>query len=150
MKNTFKVLSLIAMVAIIGLTMTACGDPGDDGVAKKIQITGVDSLNGKRVTIGVADTKGGKTTVRAVGQGDVTKSTFTISLKSNAAGKQGENYTGTAEVYIYAFVDVSDPTSLDDDLTYIYTGDGDDSSGQKIATTEATTTLAWADFKPVS
>jgi len=31
MKNTFKVLGIIAMVAVVGFSITACGDDGGDG-----------------------------------------------------------------------------------------------------------------------
>jgi len=151
MKNTYKLLSIIAMVAVIALSMTACGDPGDDGVPKKIQITGLPvsgtgSLQGKVITIGIADSKGGKTSVYAVGQGTVSNSTFLISLASNASGKKGQPFTGTGLVYIYAFVDVSNPDSLDDDDTYIYTY-GDDTMGTKYDIQEATSVIPWSNFK---
>ena len=45
MKNTIKLLGIIAIVAIIGFSMAACGD--DDGGGGGLTITGLGSFNGK-------------------------------------------------------------------------------------------------------
>ena len=150
MKNTFKLFSIIAMLAVIALSMTACGDPGDDGVPKKIEITGIptsgtNSLMGKTITVGIADSKNGKAAVYAVGQGTVSNSTFLISLVSNASSKKGEPYTGTGLVYIYIFVDVNNPDSLNDDDTYVYK-DGDDTGGTKYDIQDAKSSIPWSKF----
>jgi hypothetical protein len=48
MKNTFKLLGIIAIVAISGFSMTACSDD-DGGSSGGLTITGLGSFNGKYV-----------------------------------------------------------------------------------------------------
>jgi len=53
MKNTIKVLGIIAIVAVIGFSMAACGgdDEGDDSsTAGRLIITGLSSYNGWKIT----------------------------------------------------------------------------------------------------
>jgi hypothetical protein len=53
MKNTIKVFGIIAIVAVIGLTMEACKTPGQEGfeatTAGQLTITGLSAHDGKTI-----------------------------------------------------------------------------------------------------
>jgi hypothetical protein len=126
MKNTFKIFGIIAMVALIGLSFTACDeeDEGDDGVQKSLVITGFpNELVGRFITIAICDQKDSKPVIKAFNQTTVKAST-TVPLFSGNEKKKGEAYTGTGKAYIYLFIDknVQNPTKndLEDDDIYAY------------------------------
>jgi uncharacterized protein (DUF2147 family) len=53
MKNTIKVFGIIAIVAVIGFTMTACPPDDDEGpdssTSGRLTITGLNSYNGRTI-----------------------------------------------------------------------------------------------------
>ena len=49
MKNTIKVFGIIALVAVIGFSMSACDDTPEDSPESQITFTNASALNGKRV-----------------------------------------------------------------------------------------------------
>ena len=55
MKNTIKVLGIIAIVAVIGFSMAACGgddEDDDSSTAGRLTITGLSSYNGWKIAAG--------------------------------------------------------------------------------------------------
>jgi hypothetical protein len=138
MKNAFKFFGTIVMVTVIAFSMTACSmDPGDDGVPKTLVITGIPdtdgtganavTLKGKTLTVAICDSdRRGNPQIVALDQ-TTSQSTVTSLLLSGNENKKGGSFTGTGEYYIFLFFDVSNPSSLTDDLTYVY------SAGSQIA-----------------
>jgi len=107
MKNTFKVLGIIAIVAIIGLAMTACSEDSSPGT---LTITGLGSFNDK-YAIGMteddlplvaADNVNFKTeTINGVkiASGSVTLNVF------KANGKGGVyDYNGSGKAVFYVII----------------------------------------------
>jgi len=151
MKNTIKLLSIIAMLAVITFSMTACGDPGSDGVPKYFEITGIPvsggtNLTGKYITIGISGVKAGQAKIFAVGQGIINGATFKILLRSNADDKKGQPYDGTGPVDVYMFVDGDGLLTPGNYDVYIYSGGGNDVNGVPYDIQDETSTLRWADF----
>jgi hypothetical protein len=125
MKNTIKLFAIIAMTAVIGLSMTACNlDPGDDGVPKYLTITGVPTTGTTvpttgNVAVGLADVStGGKTTLVAYSEVPVA-GTLEIPLLSYKKGN-GEPFTGTGEFFILLIFDNNTKDNDNDDVNYIY------------------------------
>jgi len=152
MKNTFKLLSVIAMVALIGFSFIACDleDPGNDNVDKILKINGIpSSFNGKQITVAITDNdKKGDPKIVALAQVD-SKENVTAPLFSGNENKRGEAFTGTGKFYILLFFDVNNTKSnLKDDDTYAYTMSGN--IPYKYEITEETTTLNWSDFKLIN
>jgi len=52
MKNTIKVFGIITIVAVIGFSMSACGEEeeSDSSTAGRLTITGLSSYNGRKIT----------------------------------------------------------------------------------------------------
>jgi hypothetical protein len=156
MKNAFKLLSIIAMVAVIGFSMLACdlGDPGDDKVAKFLVITDIPdkvdndtvTLKDKQITVAIcSNSKKDGIEIVALNQAN-SKDTVKIPLLSGNESKQGEPFTGTGEFYIFLFFDVKDTTKdIKDDTTYAYGGGGNLATKYNIQ--NETTTLSFSDFK---
>jgi hypothetical protein len=153
MKNTFKLFGLIAILAVIGVSMTACPavDEGDDGIPKTLIITGIGTTQTTTLTVGIADvdTKKKKTELVAYNQVSPQSGTFgdsvTIPLLSYVKG-DGEPYTGTGDYFIVLIFD--GPTTGDnDDITYMYTGTVGGTQPSKCSITKPTTTVAFNQFK---
>jgi len=103
MKNTFKILGIIALSAIIGFAFTACKeDDSDDtngGGSAALTVTGLSAYNGKYFY----GTNG--STIHAMAANGsaalISNGSVSLSVKTEA----GANYTGTGSVilYFYAF-----------------------------------------------
>jgi len=172
MKNIFKVLSIIAMVALIAFSFVSCEDedPGNDGVQKSLVITGIptDTLNtsatattdvkGKQLTVALCNQKGGAT---GKGKGDFELYAFNqITIPGTSPGATGATieialisattkvqFTGTGQYYVLLYFDTSDtPTDLSDDITYSYTAQAGGTVPLTINITEDKTTLEFNKF----
>ena len=155
MKNTFKLFGIIAMTAVIVLSMAACGDLGDDKVDKYLVITGIpdndptDSsvlLKGKLITVAICDNnQRGDFKMIALNQSNFAKD-VKIPLLSGNEQKKGEAYTGTGKYFVYLFFDLNDPDKLDDDYVYAYTGSATGRTQYRVEIIEPTTTLDFSTF----
>jgi len=103
MKNTIKLLSIIAVVAMIALSVSAC-DAGFDNVQKTIKITDIDTTkyNNRGMTVAVAKGKVNKQKVDAWGQGKITSSSCEFPLISKTTGEQ---WKGSGNLYVYIFIE---------------------------------------------
>jgi len=146
MKNVFKLFSIIAMVAVIGFSMTACDmDPGNDDVPKSLKITGITGdgvpTSGK-VAVGIADiSKKGKANLVAYSEVAV-KETVDIPLIS--AKRQGEYYTGTGDYYIILIFDNGTADNDNDDANYVYSNGT--STALKYKISQEVTTISFDKF----
>jgi len=145
MKNTYKFLSVIAVIAIIGLSMSACEvDAGDDGVKKSLRITGItgtDVPTTGNVAVGIADIKAkGKSNLVAYSEVSVSS---TVDIPLISAKRQGEQYTGTGEYYIILVFDNGTDTDSDD-VNYVYSNGT--TSALKYNITQEVTTIAFDKF----
>jgi len=105
MKNTFK-LGIIVLVAIIGLSFTACDSDDDDGAPKtggKLTITGLEAYNGKYI---FAQGNLDATTVLYAAE------RLDITGRNNKAGRINN---GSAELKVWAVTVSNDD---DDDARY--------------------------------
>jgi len=148
MKNTYKLLSIIAMIAVIALSMTACdlGDPGDDGIPKYLIITGISNdLIGKQITVAICDSdKKGDPKIVALDQ-ITSAATVTSQLVSGNENKKGGNFTGTGDFYILLFFDVNNTKdNLKDDTCYAYTAGS--ALTKKYNIKNAQSTIAFSQF----
>jgi len=145
MKNIFKTFSIIAVVALVAFSFTACSDedPGSDGVNKTLVITGINAETGL-ITAGITD--GGTSKTSLVAYSQVPYATdVTIPLLS--AKNRGDYYTGTGSYYILIIFD--GPTTADtDDVAYIYS-DGT-TQAVKYNITAETTTIEFSKFQKVT
>jgi len=123
MKNLFKLLGIIAIVAVIGFSMIACGDDGGGGGT--VTITGIpDSYNGKYALFegsnmpgDLSDIYGFKSfnketfeaTLVQIAGGSVSLSMWAQGKNGNAVGYSG-NDTVIGSIYIFdvATVDLSE------------------------------------------
>ena len=154
MKNTFKLFAIIAITAVIVFSTGACKlDPGDDGVAKTLVITGIPetdggvTLLGKQITVAICDnSKKGDPKIVALNQA-TSAASVTIPLLSGNEHKKGGSFTGTGDFYIFLFFDVSNtPGNLSDDTAYIYGGGGNNPYPYNISKGAATSTLEFSKF----
>jgi hypothetical protein len=153
MKNAFKLLSIIAMVAVIALSMLACElDPGDDKVEKTLVITDIPdtvdtnvTLKGKQITVAICNkNKSGEFEIYALNQ-VTSQATVRIPLLSGNEKKMGEAFTGTGKFYILLYFDVNDTKdNLKDDTTYAYAGGANLASEYNIQ--DATSTISFDLF----
>jgi hypothetical protein len=148
MKNTYKLLSIIAMVAVIALSMTACDleDPGDDKVQKILTITGIpETFNGKQITVAICDSdKKGEPKIVALDQLN-SKSTVTSHLMSGNENKKGDYFTGTGSFYIFLWFDVPNTKDdLNDDTCYAYTAGSN--IVKKYTIKDEESTIPFSDF----
>jgi len=152
MKNTIKVLSIIAVLAVVALSMTAC-DPGFDNVEKSIKITdlpisGANSFMNKQLIVAIAEDKDIEK-LKAWGIGTVSKADFTITLESTTV--KNDYFKGTGKFFIYLFLDRNGTNSnLKDDEIYVYVGPYDDVTGNKYNLTEEQSVIAFDQFKKIS
>ena len=104
MKKFFRLFGIIALAAVIGLTMTSCGD-GDDGGSsfKTLTVTGMpDNISGE-VSFELYDRlfSSGGTSI-AGGRGIISGGSITINIWSH-----GQICEGSGSFYIYFFPDPS-------------------------------------------
>jgi hypothetical protein len=109
MKNVFKILGIIALVAVIGFSMASCG--GDDdkdngggtvqGTSGKLTITGLDSFNGKFAVamqdddgelIAAADLNASSQTMKG---GKIANGSVTLKVWKTAGTSTASNYAGS-------------------------------------------------------
>lgn len=159
MKDKFKVFGIIATVAVIAFSMAACElDPGDDGVAKTLVITGIPDnepvtnavLKDKQITVAICDSSNkGAPKIVALNQAN-SASPVTIPLLSGNENKKGGSYTGTGDYYIFLFFDTSStPNDFSDDITYVYGGGGKNPVKYAIKKGVETSTIDWSKFYKV-
>jgi hypothetical protein len=134
MKNAIKLFGVIALVAIIGFSMTSCDDSSDDngGGAKSIKVTGLDELKGSYYELGLATTvqKLENEDVVAYATGIITSSTQTAQLLDPDTDKpwkgSGSYYVGVYTEYgVFVTIkkhsfDSSVTTLSFDDFDYAY------------------------------
>jgi hypothetical protein len=149
MKNTLKLFSIIAMLAVIAFSMTACNeDPGNDGVSKSLVITGI-TTEDTTLTVGIAEvSKKGKSDLLAYGQ---VVPPFTNSVKIPLTSYKkgaGEPYTGTG-LYFIILVFEGPTADSEDDITYTYTGSTNSTTPAKYDIQDATTTLPFDEFHKI-
>ena len=134
MKNTIKVLCIIAVVTMISLSMTAC-DEGFDNTPKTFNLSGLTTAEqGKVITVALAkETSMGtdrKSKLHAYNFKTLTAPATSLSmplLTARDGANSGEPYQGSgSDFYLYVFVDKNNnsPTILDDDDVWYYTGGG--------------------------
>jgi len=154
MKNTYKLLSIIAMVAVIAFTFTGCGDlddPDSDGIPKTLIITGVPGdLNGKQLTVALCKLdKNNEPVINALNQVNGSSS-VSVPLLSGNEHKKGGNFTGTGDYYVFIFVDTNNtPDNIKNDDTYFYTGSstGINPANYTIIKGQSSFTIAFNLFK---
>jgi hypothetical protein len=167
MKNIFKVFSIIAIFALIAFSFTACDldeDPGNDDVPKTLVITDIpandngSALSGKQITVAIYNVSN-KDEVNIVAYDQLSivftpstaaTTTVTSQLASGNPKKKGKTFTGTGDFFIYLFIDLNNPATLDnlnDDAAYYFTGTANGSTIRQKTISEATTTIAWNQFK---
>jgi hypothetical protein len=157
MTKRINLFSIIAMIAVIALCMTACDleDPGNDDVPKTLVITGIGTQETSVLTVGIADvsTSGKKTKtdllaygqVQALGTPPSYGDSVEIPLASNTTG--GLPYTGTGSYYIILIFDGPNSSITTDDITYMYTGSTSSTLITKLSITQAVTTVPFNYFK---
>jgi len=134
MKNTIKVLCIIAVVTMISLSMTAC-DEGFDNTPKYFTLTGIPSAaQSKMITVAIAKESGmasdRKSKLHAYNY--KTPNAATISdmplLTARDGANNGDPYQGSgSDFFLFVFVDSTannSPSVLDDDDVYYYSGGG--------------------------
>jgi hypothetical protein len=146
MKNTFKFFGIIVMVSVIAFSMTACNmDPGDDGVPKSLEITGITGAgvpSSGKVAVGIADvSKRGKANLVAYSEVNVAP---TVDIPLISALRQGEQYTGTGDYFIILIFDKGTENDTSDDVNYVYSGGT--TSPMKYKITNALTSLSFDKF----
>ena len=140
MKNLYKLFGVIALVAVIGFTMTAC--PNDDGGGpQKVTYVSVDS-NGNRYTLEINES-GGRSARSAAQPGDdytltVEYSTVVgggnLNMKFEKSGKVGSAQPGEASVLITITINGETVTiTLVGDKMTVINGKIVDDDGQEIA-----------------
>jgi len=131
MKNTIKFLGIIALVAVIGFSMAACGG-GDDGggggggggvaTKGKLEITGLDTYNGKyAVAFGSIESGGDHIVIQAGG-------------KVNVRALNGAKISGgkvTLKVWAYKSQDFSNFEGSGSGTVQVTIGTGEDQTSVK-------------------
>jgi hypothetical protein len=109
MKNFLKLFGIIALVAVIGFSMTAC-DPekdnndGGGGNEKSIKITGLDDFYGSSYQLGLATSvdKLYDEDLIAFAEGTIRSGTQTAPLLDYNTGKP---WTGSGSYYVGVYLD---------------------------------------------
>jgi hypothetical protein len=112
MKNTFKVLGIIALVAIIGFSMFSCGDKNDSGGgdAKKITVTGITgNYSMAMISLISEDSDSG-----IGGMGEISGGSVTFGLMN----EDETAYTGSGSFYVMLIVGNEND---EDGAFYVYT-----------------------------
>jgi len=122
MKNFLKLLGIIAFVAVIGFSMSACDDDSDDNSGgnndggggngggsneKSIKITGLDDFYGSSYQLGLATTidKLYDEDLVAFAEGTIRSGTQTAPLLDY---KTGDPWTGSGSYYVGVYLEWSD------------------------------------------
>ena len=121
MKNRFKLFGIIAMVAVIGFSMTACGDGANGGSGGgandiTITITGIPAdWQGAVITLrveqGAADIAYGPVTITGttgVFTGNFAPGTYVLNLRRAGASHRTNSVTVTAGNNQFTFSQFSD------------------------------------------
>ncbi|MDR1839957.1 MAG: hypothetical protein LBQ93_10295 [Treponema sp.] len=129
MKNLYKMIGIAALVAVIGLSMMACGD-GGGGEPKSITITGISGLSGV-VEVFIDD--GNDRVIAGNKNGTISSGSVTVELFTSV-DSDGSDFTTTAYTGSGSY--------------YVWIGAGQNwyHTSQKISITEATTTIPFAQF----
>ena len=94
MKNLYKLFGIIAMVAVIGLSITSC--PEDEGKGGSLTITGLGDYNGK-YAIAQGATTGGDPIIAAesIGKGSkISGGKVTLNVFTPSSSGQPVSFTG--------------------------------------------------------
>jgi hypothetical protein len=105
MKKILKLFSIIALVAVIGFSMAACGDGGGGGTS--ITITGLGSHNGKSVNIYISSGQphdSGNTVASATGA-TITGGSVTFQLSETVSGQYFIYFRMDGSDYVYGVGD---------------------------------------------
>ena len=151
-KNFFKLFGIIAVIAIVGLSMISCKDDTDDGVQKTLVITDipVTYLNQDVMVALCSDINDLTNSLTAFNSVNLKSGTATIPLVFyNEPSKQ---WTGIGDYYILMFFSGPDgkfyssqnPSDGTDDVDLIYTAGG--ATSLKYTIKDDTTTIAYDKF----
>jgi len=108
MKNVFKFLGIIALVAVIGFSMAACDNSGDDngegGNEKSIKITGLGDYYGSSYQLGLATSVNRlfDEDLVAFAEGTIRSGTQTAPLLDYNTGRP---WTGSGSYYVGVYLD---------------------------------------------
>jgi hypothetical protein len=141
MKNIVKLIVIIAVVAVIGLSFAACpneeeADLGDNGVQKTLVITGVTSSLSGDVLVSVSSTATPAASMQAVGSGTVSGGNISFPLRK--ASNESVRWTGTGDLYIVLVFENHN------NAKYFYSGGG--KYALRYSFSEATATIPFSDF----
>jgi hypothetical protein len=135
MKNIFKIMGIIAFVAVIGFSFTSCGGGGGGGSTlnndpKTIVITGIpNSFNGKEAGILVQKSLEDWDREKA-GMGTIAGGSVTAAL-----WKDDKEWTGTGDYYVtFLLITGSDISDFNHTKT-------------KVSIKSANTAIAWSEFE---
>jgi len=146
MKN-LKLFGIIAIVALIGFTMTACEeDVGNNGVQKTLVITGITGLSGN-ITVAIANKKGNDFDLVAYNKVAYPANGADVTIPLISYVKAGEQFTGTGNFYILLYFDTNNTGTLTNNKTYGYAGGG--LIPLTYSLTEAKTILAFSLFAEI-
>ena len=134
MKNTFRVLGIIALLAVVGFSMAACGGDsgGDNSDPKTIKITDVPSNWKGQIQVAIFSD------FKTSGIPDFVASGV-YAFSGGVINADLSPFTGSGEYY------VTIQTSNSTRDGYVYFGSG--SSPVKVRINEALTTLSFNKFK---
>jgi len=135
-KGIFKFFGIIAVVAIIGLSMSSCG-PEDDGIEKTLTITGVTETGDVSVLL-VYDIEQRKLEKNS-GFGTSIVKNNTVGFELVKGDKPGERFTYSDSFYIFLVFGTGISAK-----TYCYTGIG--TTPVKYFINEKDTTLGFDSF----
>jgi hypothetical protein len=138
MKNTLKIIGIVALVAVAGFSMAACGGGGGGSIgdsAKSITITDITGKTGEALIGILADWS--SSDITAVEFKNISGNSVTVNLLTSSASP----WTGSGSYYIMVIFNASEPT----ETTYVYTNGT--ASLQKYNISSANSTIAFSKFK---
>jgi hypothetical protein len=102
MRNTIKLIGIIALVAIIGFGAVSCKEDADDTSEKSITITSIPPQYTGEVVLGLYTSKAdaGKS-FPAVGGTEITASGSVVTFRLWDNSKEGVIWTGTGDYYLF-------------------------------------------------
>ncbi|MDR2718692.1 MAG: hypothetical protein LBB89_11615 [Treponema sp.] len=144
MKNHIKFFGIVAIMAVIGLSMVSCGEK-ENTDPKRITITGITGVSSPSVIVALSV---GNTMVNynlpAAGRATVS-GTVSVQLKENGKpttgisfGSSSPDWTGTGEYYIVLF-----PIDSNNNISFTPIA----VTKTKVNISQATTTVAWSQFQ---
>ena len=148
MKKLFKLFGIIALAAVIGLTMTSCGGDGGE-TEKSIVINNINQSGSGGVGVFLAaelPQDGNMPTLTAIQYGSPSNNTLSLALvlPVNNTFNSGPPWTGSGNYYVY-LVPVSG-NSFSWSIAFVYTGGGN--APVRVGFNRAVTTLSFGDFRP--